>query len=197
MSIESQAPDYDLADEVVVSSPGKLRAMADPLRSTLLDLLLERAATVTELAAAVGRPKSTVAHHVNVLVDAELVRVVRTRRVRAIEERYYGRTSRLFRVGVISRSDGRPEIAFGNDLSVAATEAGPAHDADDLRSIFRHARVPADRVDEFWERVIDLSHEFARLPRSGETVYAFVAALYPTDHPSLPGSTADSAGPDA
>ena len=80
-------PDYELAERVVVTAPRQLRAMADPLRSTILDLVLERAATVTELAEATGRPKSTVAHHVNVLVAADLLRVVRTRRVRAIEER--------------------------------------------------------------------------------------------------------------
>src|SRR5258705_9574845 len=101
-----------------------MRAIADPLRLTLLDLVLERAATVTELAAAVGRPKSTVAHHVNVLVDAGLLRVVRTRRVRAIEERYYGRTARLFRVGMISQPGRGSTIVFENDLSVAAAEAG-------------------------------------------------------------------------
>jgi len=53
MSIENQIPDYDLADDVEVSTPARLRAMADPLRSTLLDLLLERAANVSELAASV------------------------------------------------------------------------------------------------------------------------------------------------
>ncbi|HEY6379575.1 MAG TPA: helix-turn-helix domain-containing protein, partial [Candidatus Dormibacteraeota bacterium] len=67
--------------------------MAHPLRSMILDLLLERAATVAELAAAAGRPKSTLAHHVKVLVDAGMIRVVRTRRVRAIDERFYERTA--------------------------------------------------------------------------------------------------------
>src|SRR5258706_8132740 len=110
MSISDRVPDYDLADDVVVSMPAPLRAMADQLRSTILDLLLERAATVTELAYAVGRPKSTVAHHVNVLVDAGLLKVVRTRRVRAIDERYYGRTARLFRVGVINQPGECPAI---------------------------------------------------------------------------------------
>jgi DNA-binding transcriptional ArsR family regulator len=185
MSIK-QVPDYDLADDLEVSTPARLRAMADPLRSTLLDLLLERAATVSELAAAVGRPKSTVAHHVNVLVGADLLRVVRTQRVRAIDERYYGRTARLFRVGVINKIGGVPEVTFANDLSLAAAEAGRAHAADDLRSIFRHARIPRERVREFWEQVIALSQEFAKLPRSGDTVYGFVAGLYPTDHPTLP-----------
>ena len=35
---------------VVVTAPEQLRAVADPLRGTLLELLLERAATVTEMA---------------------------------------------------------------------------------------------------------------------------------------------------
>jgi DNA-binding transcriptional ArsR family regulator len=99
MSINAAIPDYELARQLVVASPAQLRALADPLRATILDLLLERAATVAELAAAVRRPKSTVAHHVNVLFEAGLLRVVRSRRVRAIDERYYGRTARVFYVG--------------------------------------------------------------------------------------------------
>src|SRR6478752_10463797 len=103
MSINSpQLPDYELPDTVELTTPAQLRAIADPLRSSLLDLVLERAATVAELATAVGRPRSTVAHHVGVLLDAGMLRVVRTRRVRAIDERYYGRTGRLFRVGAIN-----------------------------------------------------------------------------------------------
>src|SRR5436309_2350948 len=74
----SRPPDYELADRIALTQPSDVRALSHPLRNTILSLLHERAATVTELAAAVGRPKSTVAHHVNVLVDAGLVRVVRT-----------------------------------------------------------------------------------------------------------------------
>jgi DNA-binding transcriptional ArsR family regulator len=191
MSIEDHVPDYDLADDAEISTPARLRAMADPLRSTILDLLLERAATVGELAVAVGRPKSTVAHHVNVLLDAGLLRVVRTRRVRAIDERYYGRTARLFRVGVNTYPDGTPMVAFANDLSLAAAEAAAAHDADDLRSIFRHVRIPHERANEFWERVVAVAQEFTQLPRSGDKVWGFVAGLYPTDHPTLPDADAD------
>jgi DNA-binding transcriptional ArsR family regulator len=191
MSSNGEIPDYDLADDVVVTAPAPLRAMADPLRSTILDLLLERAATVSELACAVARPKSTVAHHVGVLVDAGLLRVVRTRRVRAMEERYYGRTARLFRVGVMPV----PVVEFASDLSVAAAEAVPAHQADDLRSIFRHVRIPLEDAKEFWEKVLEVSREFAQLPRSGDTVYAFVAGLYPTSHPALPEKTPAQSGP--
>jgi DNA-binding transcriptional ArsR family regulator len=187
MSINSQIPDYELDDQLVVTAPAQLRAMADPLRATILDLLLERAATVAELAAAVKRPKSTVAHHVNVLVDAGMLRVVRTRRVRAIDERYYGRTARVFYVGVVNRPGEDPTTVHANALSVAAAESVPAHEADQLRTILRHARIPPERAAEFWERVVDaLNRELAQLPRSGDTVYGFAAGLYPTDYPTLP-----------
>ena len=179
-------PDYELADQIAVTAPAQLRAMADSLRATILDLLLERAATVTELATAVKRPKSTVAHHVHVLVDAGLLRVVRTRRVRAIDERYYGRTARVFQIGVIDRAGEDPTTVCVNALSVAAAESVPAHEADVLFSILRHARVPRERASEFWKRVLELSREFAALPRSGDTVYGFAAGLYPTDFPALP-----------
>lgn len=186
MSIEPSIPDYELADRLEVTAPAQLRAVADPLRATILDLLLERAATVAELATALQRPKSTVAHHVNVLVDAGLLRVVRTRRVRAIDERYYGRTARTFMVGVVNRPGEDETTVHANALSVAAAESVPAHEADDLRSVLRHARIPADSAREFWDRVEELSREFAQLPRTGDTVYGFAAGLYPTDFPALP-----------
>ncbi len=186
MSSNGAVPDYDLAEDREVSTPAQLRAMADPLRSTILDLLLERAATVSELAAAVSRPRSTVAHHVNVLKDAGMLQVVRTRRVRAIDERYYGRTARLFRVGVVNQPGDTPAIVCVNALSVAAAEAVPAHEADHLRTILRHVRIPDARASEFWGQVLAVAQEFAQLPRSGDTVYGFAAGLYPTDHPTLP-----------
>lgn len=186
MSIDSEIPDYDLADQMVITGPAQLRAIADPLRDTILDLLLERAATVAELAAAVGRPRSTVAYHVKVLVDAGLLRVVRTRRVRAVEERYYGRTARLFPVGATDRPGEDLTAMDDNALSVAAAESAPAHQADRAFTILRHARIPRERAVEFWERVLALSRDFAELPRSGDTVFGFAAGLYPTDFPTLP-----------
>src|SRR5947208_16779685 len=171
MSSKSKIPDYELAEKMIITAPAQLRAIADPLRDTILDLLLERAATVAELASAVKRPKSTVAHHVNVLVDAGMLRVVRTRRVRAIDERYYGRTARVFYVGVVNRPGEDPTTVHANALSVAATESGPAHEADRLRSILRHARVPRNHAAEFWERVFKLVAGFAQLTRNGATVY--------------------------
>ena len=89
-----EVPDYELPDIVVADQPHQLKALGDRTRMAILDLVLERAASVTELAAALGKPKSTVAHHVEVLRRAGLLRVVRTRKVRAVTEAFYGRTGR-------------------------------------------------------------------------------------------------------
>jgi DNA-binding transcriptional ArsR family regulator len=188
MSINTPVPDYDLADTMQLSTAEQVRAISGPLRTTILGLLHERAATVTELAAAVKSPKSTVAHHVNVLTAAGLLRVVRTRKVRAIDERFYGRTARMFYVGLGRRADGGELLPQDfNDFEVAAKESVAAYDAGHLRSLIRHARIPDERAAEFWTRIAQTIAEFDRLPRSGDIAYGFVVGLYPMpDYPTLP-----------
>ncbi len=187
----NQIPDYELDDLMVITAHDQLRAVADKLRGTLLELLLERAATVTELARAVDRPKSTVAYHVNLLVDAGLLRVVRTQRVRAIDERYYGRVARTFYIGALSRPEDQEVVASINGLAEAAAESVAAHAADDLRCLLLHARIPRDEVRRFWAEVQELSRRFAQIPRSGDQVFGFAAGLYPTDAPTLPDAELD------
>jgi DNA-binding transcriptional ArsR family regulator len=186
MSVNHRIPDYDLEEMLVVTAPGQLRALADPLRGALLDLLLERAATVTEMAQAVDRPKSSIAYHVNLLVEAGLMRVVRTRRVRAIDERYYGRVARTYYVGVLSRAEDRKVVSAMNGIAAAAAESAAAHAADELRCTLVHARIPIEEVRAFWAEVQAVARRFAQIPRSGDQVYGFVAGLYPTDAPTLP-----------
>jgi DNA-binding transcriptional ArsR family regulator len=182
----STPPDYDLADRIALTRPSQVKAIGHPLRTTILGLLHERAATVTELAIALERPKSTVAHHVKVLAEAGLVQVVRTRRVRAIEERFYGRTARMFYVAVERSAEGDDMPRDFNDFEVAARESSEAFRDGKLWGFIRHARISETQASEFWERMAELVAEFDRLPRSGETMYGFAVGVYPTDQPTLP-----------
>ena len=186
MAGKSSPPDYDLADRLALTQPSQVKALGHPLRNTILGLLHERAATVTELAVAVRRPKSTVANHVKVLVDAGLVQVVRTRRVRAIEERFYGRTARMFYVSVERTADGEDMPRDFNDFEVAASESIDAFHDGKLWGFIRHARISEAQASDFWERMAELVAEFDRLPRSGDTMYGFAVGVYPTDQPTLP-----------
>jgi len=183
-------PDYELADRIALTRPAQVKAIGHALRTAILGLLHERAATVTEMSVALARPKSTVAHHVKVLVDAGLAQVVRTRRVRAIDERFYGRTARLFFVGFErSGGDGIPQDF--NDFEVAARESANAYRDGKLWGFLRRARITEAQAHEFWERMAELVAEFDRLPRDGGTVYGFAVGVYPTDHPVLPPSDDD------
>jgi hypothetical protein len=128
---------------------------------------------------------------VNLLLDAGLLRVVRTRRVRAIEERYYGRVARTIYIGALNRPEDIQVAATINGLAEAAAESAAAHAADELRCLLVHARIPIEDARNFWAQVQDIARRFAQIPRAGDQVYGFAAGLYPTDVPTLPDTEPD------
>lgn len=173
--------DYALADVVHADTPARLKALGDPLRMLLMDLVLERAMTVTELAERVERPRGTVAHHVDLLVEAGLLQVVRTRRVRAVDERFYGRVARTVMF---------PDHAHTGDLPFFA-DARSLADLDapaDSPGYFtmRAVRVPEERAAEFVARLDALALEFSRTPRSGRHEYAMLLGLFRTNRKVAP-----------
>lgn len=100
----------------------------------------------------------------------------------AIEERFYGRTGRTIIIGTNST----PDEALSQDFLAAARSEAAATDFGDMHATLRHARIPAEQAKTFFERVVALADEYTMLPRSGDTVFGFVAAVYRTDQPTLP-----------
>lgn len=179
-AVEQHLLDYDIDEMVVADSPEALKALVDPTRTVILDLLLERAATTTQLAVALGKPRGTVGYHLKVLEDAGLVRIVRTRPVRAMVEKYYGRIGRTIVYGGLPEGADKAFMVRRavDEMVVVEGEALPMFTT-------RRARIPEERAVEFAERVKDLAEEFIALPRSGKRVYGFIAGIYPTDMPQL------------
>jgi DNA-binding transcriptional ArsR family regulator len=120
------------------------------VRLRIVAILRERAATTTELAEQVGLAKGTVAHHLKVLESAGLVKVVRTRRVRAMTESFYGRVARLF---VIKSTDDKPQL--------------------------RVRLSPAD-LESFQRRVERLLRDFEASASAKGEEYELVATIYPS-----------------
>lgn len=192
MTGKTPVPDYELDERLELASPTQVRAIGHPLRTTILSLLGERAATITEIAQAVRRPKSTIAFHIDVLARAGLVKVVRTRRVRAIDERYFGRTARMFYMRLAGERGGTALPRDFNDFEVAAAESQAAYSAGRLRAFLRHARITEDQAAQFWSRVDEIIHAFDEQPREGATAYGFAVGLYPVpDYPTLPPGAPD------
>lgn len=184
---DHSAPDYELEPVLHLDEPGQYKALFDETRLEIIQMLGERAATVSQLAEALGKPKGSVGHHVGVLEQAGLIRVIRTEKVRAIEAKYYGRTARTFDYSL------GPDygIAPNHALAVASREMMESRerlkDLPDLPGVngVRYARIPIERAAEFAGEVWELVERFVSEPRGGDIVYGFAVAFYPTDKPHL------------
>ena len=173
-------PDYDAPDVLVVREPEQLKALGDELRGRIVVMLRERAQSVSELAAKLEMPKGTVAHHVKVLESAGLLKVVRTRRVRALTESYYGRTARLFpyeSADTAGYEDVRNIVAAS--LRVAAEEILPV-DEEDAAACSGVLRVRLSQADakRFDRRLTKLMDEFRAGDDPEGTPYGLALALY-------------------
>ena len=183
----TEVPDYDLADKLDLDHE-QMKLLLESTRMQIIDLLSERAATTSQLAEVMGRPKGTIGHHCKALEAAGLIHVVRTAKVRAIEERYYGRTARLFILGSFDAEgvdvDAFLDEAYG-ELKQAATPPyapGFAHQAS-----ARYARIPHERAQEWAARVAELLDDFAAQPRAGDTTYGLLVGIFATDRPGFGG----------
>ncbi|HLY93946.1 MAG TPA: ArsR family transcriptional regulator [Gaiellaceae bacterium] len=178
-SFNLPAPDYEAEDVLVVREPDQFKALGDDLRTEIVVLLRDHASSTTELAEKLGLPKGTVAHHLKVLEKAGLVRVVRTRKVRAVTEKYFGRTARLFVFKSTTDADGEDvrNVAAAS-LRRAAEELLPI--GDDGRTTFAVVRArlsdaDAKRFTKRLERLID-DVRVADTKKGRE--YGLAAALY-------------------
>lgn len=185
---DHSAPDYPLDETLTLESTAQYKALFEDTRLRISDLLLERAATIKDLSDALGKPKGTIGHHVAVMEEAGLIKVVRTKKVRAIEAKYYGRAARTFIIDKTGHSG--ISLPAAHFLATAAEEytrsAERTEGHDLITSTLRYARVPAERAGEWKRRLLDLALEFSAEPRAGDTTYGLILGFYPTDRAHLP-----------
>jgi DNA-binding transcriptional ArsR family regulator len=174
----------------VIDEPERLRALGDVTRGRVLALLNQRAASTTELAAALGIPKGTVGHHLKVLEKVGLIRVVRTRKVRALTERYYGRVARLF---VLKAADSGAEDLRGGALSAMmlrqAAEEAVASAADEKgESAILRVRLTDKDVVRFQKRLLRLTADIQRAEDLAGELHVLAFALFHSTTTLPPGA---------
>jgi DNA-binding transcriptional ArsR family regulator len=150
-------------------------------------LLRERAASTSELATVLETPKGTVGHHLKVLEKAGLIRVVRTRKVRALTERYYGRVARLF---VLKGDESMPDELRGGVLAAmmlrhAADELIAASDEHDTSALVR-VRLTAEQRRRFEKRLNRLVADLQRADEPDGTSHVLAYALFHSPTPLPP-----------
>ncbi len=174
-----------MLDSLRLTSPAQFRAIGDPTRMRILGRLTEAPASIQQLAAELRTPKGTIGHHVGVLDDAGLIRVVDERRVRGVTERRYARVARFFRVDAGGEAvDAAPETARLQMLPLrqALDEARPGGGVGDpSMSVIARGRMPAARARRFARLLEELANEFGNGATGKGETYGFAAAVYLTD----------------
>jgi DNA-binding transcriptional ArsR family regulator len=172
-------PDYELDDVLVVQDPKQLRALGDFTRGRIIGLLGQRAASTTELATALDMPKGTVGHHLKVLEKAGLIRVVRTRQVRALTEKYYGRVARLFELkGVDSEADLKAGAISAMMLRQVAEEAAASGTDEKGRTGVGRARLTEKDAARFERRLARLQDDFRDASDPDGELHVLSVALF-------------------
>jgi DNA-binding transcriptional ArsR family regulator len=181
LAIIDRFPDYELDDVLTLEEPARIRAAADATRMRICALLNQRAASTTELAAALGIPKGTAGHHLKVLERAGLIRVVRTRQVRALTEKYYGRVARLFQLQTVeSEQDLRGGAIAAMLLRHAADEALATGSDEAGEAAVRRVRLTEKDVLRFKRRVLRLFGDFESADDPEGEMHLLSLALFRT-----------------
>ena len=169
----------EISDRLEVSTAAQFKALGHPLRHRLLFALGQEAATISQLAVALGTAKGNVAHHLGVLREAGMVHVTETRQVRGGTEQYYRRSARKFEfVGEGARAN--------NTVVLQAIAAELETDDADPLVLLRNVRLTADQAAELaatLERMVDDLTDAG----PGESRYGVVVSVY---HPRQPQPSA-------
>jgi DNA-binding transcriptional ArsR family regulator len=166
--------------QLLLTGPDQLKAIADPTRTKILQVLDDRPASAKQLSELLDMTHGRIGHHLKVLADNGLVEVVETRQVRAMTEKFFAPTFDVLRIELSADAEvDRLAFLFAHAAREAAPSAlQPFEESGRLYS----ARMPEERAAEFARRLIELADEFAASESDGP-VFGFAGAVYLADLP--------------
>lgn len=138
------------AETFIVETPEQLKALSDPFRQRLLEQFTI-GATVKEAATRLGEKQTKLYHHVDQLLAAGLIVVVREEKKRATIERTFRTVARRFAVSPTAFSSD-PAACERGRLARAGVEELLADAAED-KGAFRLLRTRVHLTEEARERV--------------------------------------------
>ncbi|MBE3557664.1 MAG: winged helix-turn-helix transcriptional regulator [Ktedonobacteraceae bacterium] len=180
-----------LPARLVVNSVEQFKAIGDPVRNRILAIIQSRPATAKQLAGILRLSPGTVGHHLQVLEEAGLAKVVARRLVHGIVAKYYTRTARVFVFDVPHDVKKDTHVCFdmlteARDQLVESLEAYPQQEIC-TGSSFPRMRLSPERARAYAERVRALVDDFVNEePDPDGQVYSLCTAFFKAP-PSLQG----------
>ncbi|MFD8687912.1 ArsR/SmtB family transcription factor [Streptomyces sp. NPDC059651] len=150
-------PADELPETLHVTTDAQLRAVSNLTRHRIMAVLRFEPATITQIAARVGLAKGSSSYHVRLLERAGLVKVVRTRKVRGVTERYYAMAART--IELPDPGVGQPDVLMRH--AVADLESAPVESERHVG--MAHLRLTAEQFTELGARLQALAEEYREL----------------------------------
>ena len=202
----------DPVAERTISDVETLKALSDPLRLRILELMTsapDEAFTVKRLAAALEVSQTKLYHHINLLAERELIRPVATRVVSGIIETSY-------RIALLSVKLDRGLLAGDHpalhdmlttvfdgarddiERGIQARVIDLGEETDPLRRVILAkglTRLSPERVVEFQARLKELLDSYDDGPEDAEGApYGFVLGFYPMTGVPVDAGSEDTDG---
>ncbi len=152
------------AAEMVISDVEALKAISDPLRLEILELVStdrERTWTAKEIAAELGTKQTKLYHHLNLMQEHGFLRVAETRMVSGIQERRYAAAAHGYRVSRELLAGSAGAVTLATTLDAIFDKAR----GEILASV--HAGLIEARATEGGPPRMSLSSSHARLSPAG------------------------------
>ena len=190
--------DYQPQELLRITTLEQLKAISDPLRIDVIELLTHEALTVKQIASKLNQPPTKLYYHVSELEDAGFVTLVGTRVKSGIIEKYYRAVSESIQVDRSLLNSGSTEESLGLIISTVFDTTiaditrshragrlfptGEEADADQKRMMIMHdlCRLHRKDIPVFIDRFQSLLKEMA-IQAEGEDVvtYGCTIAFYP------------------
>ena len=183
--------------ELILADVEQLKAIADPLRLRLLELMTDDAQhpwSAKELAERLGTGQTKLYHHLALLEERGLIRVAGTRLVSGIQEKRYQVSALSFRVDRLLLTGDDTEAALGTALDAIFEKARTEILSSARRGAIRleeqdpqrrrmalwasHARLSPEGLAQVMQKIEELA-SIDDFSEPDGTDYGLVLAFYP------------------
>lgn len=172
----------ELPVRLQVNTVQQFKALGDPLRWRILNLIQHQPYTAKQIAERLKASPGTIGHHLQVLEASGLAQVVARRIVRGIIAKYYTRTARIFQLDFPSEVTGNTSTSL-KIMTDARDEMAEAIETEGedavLDSGLPHMRLSPEQAKIYVERIGALIDDFLREPPAPDgQVYGLYTVLF-------------------
>ena len=175
--VPSELPDQDdalplLPDDVpvimpeipirlTISTEQQFKAISDMVRSRILGVIQYQPLTAKQIAQRLRATPGAIGHHLRVLEEAGLVKVVARRITRGIVASYYTRSARIYDYDLPPEVRGSAaKLDIAEKAHAELLDSTVSYEDDPLRcDAFPHVRLSPERIQEYEQRFTALLNE--------------------------------------